>query len=206
MALFLLANNQMDNAEAVLREAVKELPDDVNAKSMLIEFLVAKRTPEIAIAELLPMIEQNPDKYDLRFMLVDLELAQKHVDKAEEALKEIVDLDKQGPQSIKARNKLARLYVATKRVDEAKALVKQIIEENPRDADALSLRGEFAMAERKIPEAIGDFRAVLVDQPQNIKMLKLLSRAHLMNNDPVLARENMEKVVEIAPNDEVGQT
>ena len=125
--------------------------------------------------------------------------------KRKQALKEIVDLDKQGPQSIKARNKLARLYVVTKRVDEAKALVKQIIEENPRDADALSLRGELAMAERKIPEAIGDFRAVLVDQPQNIKMLKLLSRAHLMNNDPVLARENMEKVVEIAPKDEAAR-
>jgi tetratricopeptide (TPR) repeat protein len=205
LALFFLANNQLDNAEAVLRGAVKELPDDINAKSTLIEFLVTKRSPDIAIAELHPMIEQNPDKYDLRFMLVDLELAQKHADKAEKTLKEIVDLDKQGPQSIKARNKLARLYVVTKRVDEAKSLVKQIIEENPRDADALTLRGELALAERKIPEAIGDFRAVLVDQPQNIKVLKLLSKAHLMNNDPVLARENMEKVVEIAPNDEVAR-
>ncbi|WP_262963887.1 tetratricopeptide repeat protein [Methylobacter psychrophilus] len=205
LALFLLADNQLDKSEAILRTAVQELPDDVAAKSMLIEFLVAKRTPEIAIAELLPMIAQNPDKYDLRFMLADLELAQKNNDKAEQTLKEIADLDKLGPQSIKARNKLAAIYVATKRVDEAKALVKQIIEENPRDLEALSLRGKFALAERKIPEAIGDFRAVLVDQPQNVAILKLLTTAHLMNKDLVLARENMEKIIEIAPKDETAR-
>ena len=208
LASFLMASNQNDNAEAVLRQAIKDLPEDVNAKSLLIEFLVSKRTPEIAIAELLPMIEQNPTKYDLRFLLADLEMNLKHQDKAEAALKEIVELDKQGTESIKARNKLARLYVGSKRVDEAKTLIKQIIDTNPRDSDALSLRGELALSEHKIPEAIGDFRAVLdfrevmVGQSQNIKVLKLLSTAHLMNNDPVLARENMEKVVEIAPNDE----
>jgi tetratricopeptide (TPR) repeat protein len=205
LALFLLASNKLDNAEAILRTAVQELPDDANAKLTLIDFLIAKRTPEIAITELLPMIEQSPDKYELRFKLADLELAQKHPEEAEKTLKEVIELDKLGPQSIKARNILARLYVVTKRTDEAKELVKQIIVENPRDAEALSLRGEFSLSERKIPEAIGDFRAVLVDQPQNIKVLKLLSSAHMMNNDVVLARENMEKIVEIAPKDEAAR-
>ena len=202
---FLLANNQLDKAEAALRMAIKDLPDDVNAKALLIEFLVTKRTPEIAVADLLPMIDENPKQYDLRFMLADLELAQKLPEKAEETLKEVVELDKLGPQSIKARNKLARLYAGSKRVDEARNLVKQIIDENPRDNDALSLRGELALAERKIPEAVGDFRAVLVDQPQNIKVLKMLSKAHLMNNDPVLARESMEKVIEFTPDDELAR-
>jgi tetratricopeptide (TPR) repeat protein len=135
-------------------------------------------------------------------MMVDLELTQKHQDKAEETLKEIANRDKQGPNAIKARNMLARLYVANQRIDDAKTLIQQIVDDNPRDADALSLRGEFALSERKIAEAISDFRAVLVDQPQNVKLLKLLSRAHLMNNDPVLAQESMEKVVKIAPKDE----
>ncbi|WP_374090769.1 tetratricopeptide repeat protein [Methylomicrobium lacus] len=202
LAVYLATNNLLDDAEAVLRSAINELPEDEQAKLLLIDFLVSKRKPEVAIAELLPMIGQYPDKYDLRFKLAELELVQNQVDQAVETLKEIVALDKQGPQSLKARNKLAKLYVGTQRVEEAKALVKNILEENPRDAEALALRGEFALAERRIADAIGDFRAVLVDQPQNIKALKLLSAAHLLNNDPVLARENMEKAVEIAPNDE----
>jgi tetratricopeptide (TPR) repeat protein len=202
LAIFYKASKKPEKAEAVLRDAIKELPDDIDAKSMLIAFLASERSPEVAAAELLPMIEQNPDKYDLRFMLVDLEITQKHQDKAEETLKEIANRDKQGPHATKARNLLARIYVAKNRMDDSKTLVEQILEDNPRDGDALSLRGEFALSERKISDAINDFRAVLVDQPQNVKLLKLLSRAHLMNNDPGLARESMEKVVEIAPSDE----
>lgn len=205
LATFLIAENRLDDAENVYRQAAKDLADTITAKSALISFLVAKRSPEKAVAELQPMIEQNPSQYDLRFMLAELQLTQKQTDKAEETLKTIADLDKLGPQSIKARNKLARLYVINKRTDEAKALIAKIIEENPRDSDALSLRGEFALAEHQLPEAIGDFRAVLVDQPQNIRILKLLSRTYILNNDRVLARENMEKVVEIAPADEAAQ-
>lgn len=202
MALFQITNNQLDKAETVLREAIKDLPEDDRAKLMLIDFLGVKRTPEVAMAELIPMIEQKPKDYVLWFKLADLQMAKKQLDKVEKTLKEIIDLDKLGPQSLIARNKLARLYVATKRVDQAKTLIKEVLGENPRDADALTLRGEFALAENRLPEAIGDFRSVLVDQPQNIRVLKLLSAAHLMNNDQILARENMEKVIEIAPEDE----
>lgn len=202
LAVFFTALNKLDDAKNVLDQAVKDLPDNENAKLALIEFLVNRRTVEEAMAELVPFIEQNPDNYNLRFKMAELQLAQKQPEKTEATLKEIVELDKKGPQSIKARNKLARLYTAQKRADDAKVLIKEIIEENPRDADALTLRGEYALAEGKIPDAIGDFRAVLVDQPQNTTVLKLLSAAHLGNKEPLLARENMEKVLEINPKDE----
>ncbi|MDD5579703.1 MAG: tetratricopeptide repeat protein [Methylobacter sp.] len=202
MALFQISNNQLDKAEIVLRGGIKDLPENNQAKLMLIDFLSVKRTPELAMAELMPMIEQKPKDYVFRFKLADLQMAKKQIDKVEATLKEIIDLDKLGPQSLIARNKLARLYVSTKRIDEAKALIKEVLAENSRDADALTMRGEFALAENRLPEAIGDFRSVLVDQPQNVMVLKLLSVAHLRNNDQNLARENMEKIIEIAPKDE----
>ncbi len=202
LALFLIGIEKVDDAEKTLRAAATDLSDNADAKLLLIDFLVSKRTPEAAITELLPMIQAKPEQYDLRFKQIELELNQKHVDKAEQVLKEIVDLDKLGPQSIKARNRLARIYVATNRLDESRALIKQIIDENPHDIDALSLRGEFSLNDKKIPEAIGDFRAVLDVEPKNIKILKLLSTAHLMNNDAVLARESVEKIVALTPADE----
>jgi len=201
-AVFLINNNQLDKAETVLRAAVKDLPDDEQAKLMLVEFLATKRTPEVAIAELIPMMEQNSGNYELRFKLAELQLAQKKTDAAEETLKEIIELDKQGLQSIKARNKLARLYLATRRVDEATSLVKELLAGNPGDLAALALRGEIALAQNHVAEAITDFRTVLAEQPNNIPVLKLLSAAHLVNKDTVLARENIEKIVELAPGDE----
>jgi len=210
LAVFLIENKQLDKAEEVLRLAVKDLPDDVQAKLLLVDFLATQRTPEVAVAELIPMIESaeksaDEESYGLRFKLADLQLTQNQADKVEETLKEIVELDKKGTQSVKARNKLALLYVATRRADKARILVKELLDEHPDDADALALRGEFALAENHLPDAISDFRSSLAQQPHNTKVLKLLSTAHQLNNDKVLARENLEKVVEISPKDEIAR-
>ncbi len=207
LAIFLTNNNRLDQAEKVLRNAVKELPDDVQAKLLLVEFLAARRSPETAMTELITMLERHaPDdskgNYELQFKLTDLQLRQKQADKAEQTLKAIVELDEKGPQSSRARIKLARLYRDMRRIEPAKALIKEVLEEDPGDSDALALRGEFALTERRLPEAIADFRAILADDSENIQALKLLSKAQLMNNEALLAGENMQKVVDIAPKDE----
>ncbi len=202
LAGFLAGTNQADKAEAVLRDTIKKLPEEDKPKFALIEFLMAKKLPDMAVKELTQMISEKPDNHELRFKLADLQLAQKQLDKVEQTLKEIVTLDKIGPQSLRARNKLARLYANTRRLDETKELIKEVLKENARDSEALTMRGEINLAEKKLPEAIGDFRSVLVDQPQNVGVLKMLSAAYLVNKDEVLARENMEKTIEIAPKDE----
>lgn len=205
LALFQVGTKQLDKAEATLRDAAQKLPDNESAETNLIEFLAEKRSLEVAIAELIPAIEKRPEAYGLKFKLVGLQLANKQPEKAEEILKGIIDQDKIGPNGISARTKLASLYASSKRVEEAKTLVAEVIEANPRDADALTLRGQFALADNKIPDAIGDFRSVLVDQPNNVNVLKLLAATHLRNNEPELARENMEKVVAATPADETAR-
>ena len=202
LALFQVATKQVDKAEATLRDAVQKLPDNETAKANLIDFLGEKRSPDVAIAELLPMVEKKPDAYDLKFKLANLQMAKKDPASAEQTLKEVVEQDKLGPSGIKARDKLAAIYVLSKRQAEAKALIKEVLEVNPRDSDALSLRGEFALMDHKAPEAIADFRSVLVDQPGNIPILKMLAAAHMMNNEDTLAKENLEKVVAQSPKDE----
>jgi len=210
LASYLLATEasgkaQVDKAEAVLREAVADLPDKEAAELMLVEFLAAKKAPEVAIAELLPMVEQNPKHFQLRFKLAELQLALKQPSQAETTLKETAAADKAGLAGLRAQIRLANLYLGDKRVDEAKALLKGLLESHPNDANVLALRGEMALIERRIPEAIADFRSVLAEQPNNVQVLKWLSSAHLLNKDPVLARENLEKVVALLPADETAR-
>lgn len=202
LMLYLVANKKVDEAEHVLRTATEDLTGDVNAKILLLDFLYEKRSPEVAMAELLPLIDQSPDNADLRFELVKLELAQNHTDKAEQALKEIVDLDKSSPNAFKAHIQLSKLFLATQRINEAKTLNTQLLESHPKDLESIILRGQLALAEKRINNAITDFRQVLVDQPQNLAVLKLISAAHLQNNDPVLAKENLQKLLALTPNDE----
>ncbi len=205
LAVFQLNNNEMDKAEATLRDAVQQIPDSDAAKSILVNFLVTKRNPDLAIAELLPMIKKSPEDYALKFKLVDVELEKKDMANAEAILKEVIDQDKLSPNGISARNKLATIYTLTNRVEEAKSLIKEVLEANPRDGEALVLRGQIALAENKIPDAITDFRSVLVDQPKNVTVLKMLATAHARNNEDSLARESMEKAVVLAPGDEAAQ-
>lgn len=201
-ATFLINSQQLDKAETVLRSAMTDLPDQEPAKLMLIDFLVAHRKPEVAIAELLPMIEQHSDFYRLRFRLAELQLMRQQRDNAEETLQEIVNLDKRGQYSAKAQAQLARIYRLTGRDDRAKALVDGLLAENANNFDALTLRGEMALTDRRVADAITDFRSVLAVQPNNIQVLKLLGAAHVLNKDGVLARENIEKILALAPQDE----
>jgi len=205
LAIFLTNNNRLDQAEKVLRTAVKELPDDVQAKLLLVEFLAAKRSPEAAMTELVTMVGQAPADgkgYDLRIALADLQIRQLQADKAEQTLKAIVASDKQGRQSSRARIKLARLYRDTRRIEPAKALIKEVLEADSGDSEALALRGEFALMEHRLPEAIADFRAIVAGEPRNIQALKLLGKAHLMNDEALLAGENLQKAVDMVPKDE----
>ncbi len=198
---FYLLDKQVSKAENVLRNAVKQMPNDEKAPLYLIDFLAQKYNVDKAIDELAKLIEQSPEAYALRFKLAALQLGKKDLVASEATLNKIVELDRLGASGIKARNGLARLYASTKRVDEAKELIKIVLAENPRDAEALTLRGRFALVDKDVNGAIADFRSALVGQPNNVKLLKLLSSAQVANNDMVLAIENMQKVVSIAPND-----
>lgn len=205
LAVFYIKNKQPDKAESVLRDATIAMPDSEEAKLALVEFQAAQRSPEVAMAEIIPMLDQDSENYRLRFKLADLQLQLNQVEKVEETLKEIIDLDKSGAQSIKARSKLARLYLSTQRVDEAKVLVSGLLAADKNDLDALALHGEIALSGHNIAEAIADFRTVLAAQPKNIRLLKLLGAAHLVNKDKVLARENIEKVLQFTPEDEAAR-
>lgn len=202
LATFQIKTNQKDQAEATLRDAVEKLPENDYVKANLVDFLIDNRSPDVAIAELLPMIEKQPELYSLKFMLVKLQLLKKDKENAELTLNEIIEQDKLGPNGIRARNKLANIYITEGKEDQAKSLIKEVLEANPRDSESLAMRGEFELSENKISEAIADFRSVLVDLPNNTGVLKLLAAAHIRNKEDSLARENLEKVITIAPTDE----
>ncbi|CCE24648.1 tetratricopeptide repeat protein [Methylotuvimicrobium alcaliphilum] len=202
LALFLIEHNQLDKAESVLRDAVIELADNRQAIVNLLDFLTEKRGPEIAEAELIPLLEEYPDDFVLKFGLVNLYLAQNLTDKAEQALLEIVEADPSGVQGINAENRLARLYANTGRNGRAAELLESVLQKQPKQSDALILRGEVALAESRLTEAVKDFREVLADRQNDVAVLKLLSTAHRLNQEAVPALENLEKIVQLQPTDE----
>jgi tetratricopeptide (TPR) repeat protein len=204
LARLYVAAKQLDKAEEVLRTASEKLPDDEQAKVQLAEFLVSNRSPEIAIAELIPMVAETQDAYELRFKLAELQALQNRPAEVEEILTEIIEQAQASPYTVKAeaRNKLAQFYLTQHRVEAAKKLVKTNLAELSDNADALVLKARLALADNNSAEAISQFQAILTKQPNNKEVLNLLSNAHRQNNESILALEDLQKILVSSPYDE----
>ncbi|KJV06914.1 tetratricopeptide repeat protein [Methylocucumis oryzae] len=158
----------------------------------------------MAIAELLPMLDTPTGLYELRFKLAELYVLQNKLKDAEDTLKEIIVADS-GRSAAKARYRLAKLYLSERQLAEAKTLLNELTKTSIDTVLATTLKAEIALAEHKITEAISDLRSVLLTQPNNLAVLKLLSAAHLLANDKVLAKENLAKIVTLNPSDETAR-
>jgi tetratricopeptide (TPR) repeat protein len=79
--------------------------------------------------------------------------------------------------------------------------VAEVLAENPRDADALTLRGNMALARGQVDAAIADLRAVLRDQPKAAAVARALARAHQRKGDHSLAEEALRSALQGSPAD-----
>jgi tetratricopeptide (TPR) repeat protein len=201
LALAYLRNKQVDEAEAVLREAVNSNPKTAETKLALVDFLAAQRSPARGQEELRTFIDREPDNYDLRFGLARLYQSDNQSGRAEAVYREVIDRDHTGPSGLKARNLIATLKIRANKLDEAERLLAEVLKENPRDNDALILRANIALSQNRPEATIADLRTVLRDQPNSVPLLRALAQAHLANGDPALAEESLKSAVELSPRD-----
>jgi predicted Zn-dependent protease len=201
LAQYYVRLHHVDEAERVLREAVKTLPDERGLKIGLIEFLATRRSRETAAKELNAMIASDPKDYDLKLAQANFYEQGKEYPQAEAAYKRIIADAEFAPPGVTARNRLAALKIQNKDGAGAEKLLAEVLAKNPRDNDALLLRGNLALAQKDPKTAIVDLRAVLRDQPNAIGVMRALARAHLANGEPALAEETMRRAVDANPKD-----
>jgi tetratricopeptide (TPR) repeat protein len=201
LAAFYAARHQPDQAEAVLREGVAHDPSSLGPKLALIEFLYKARDPHAAEDALRQFLAEDPQSLPLRTALAGLYEDAHRLDDAEKVYHEIIAKDAKGANGIEARGKLAGLYWRAGRTVDAEREVAAVLAANPRDNAALFLRAEIALNKQAPADAITALRMVIKDQPDSVAAMRLLARAHLMNDEPQLAREQLQQAVSIAPQD-----
>jgi tetratricopeptide (TPR) repeat protein len=201
LAQFYARADQVDAAEKVLREAVAAIPGEHELKTALIDFLATRRTREAAEQELTTLIAADPKDEQLKFLQADFYERGKEFPKAEQVYRGIIAADGVAGQGLAARNRLAALRVQLNDVPGAEKLIAEVLAASPRDNDALTMRGNLALAQKDPRTAIADLRAVLRDQPNSVGVMRSLARAHLANGEQALAEETMRRALEIAPAD-----
>lgn len=202
LARFYLGQKKLPETEQTLRDAMTlEGDDGSQAGLMLIEFLAKFRSPDEAKAELLKQVEAHPDDASLKFGLAAL-YRPTDINKTVEILEEVAEEMKyESSEQLKAQSQLALVYMSEQNFDEARRYAEGVLSENPKDPDALTVRGSLALMDKSPTAAIADFRAVVGTYPDAVKQLRLLGRAHIMNKEPELAREALERAAEAAPRD-----
>ncbi len=193
--------NQPDAAEHVLRDGIKALPQDRELKLTLVDFLASRRGQEAAEKELKAMVAADPKDFEMKFALAKFYQGSSRPELAEGIYQQVIDAEKLNPAGLTARDRLAQLRVQRGDVAGAQALIGQVLGKSPRDDDALTLRGNIALAQKDAKSAIADLRTVLRDQPNSIGILRVLARAHLANGEPAIAEETMRRAVEANPKD-----
>ena len=191
--------NELDQAEAVLRAAIKSQPDDSARQLALVDFMAARRSKDAAEKEFLALIDKRPKDTALRFGLANFYRAGQRPDDARKVLQEIVASGKDNPAALSARNQLAAEALALGKTGEAKALNGEVLTANPRDGAALLMRGRLLLADGDARNAIIDLRAAAKDQPGSPEVTALLAQAHRAAGEPQLAREVLVDAVKFKP-------
>lgn len=196
LALFYATNNMFDEAEVILRETTRIFPEDVRSYQMLAEFLFDTKKVDQTIKELLASIKILPEEYSLYLSLAEIYRRMAKPDKSVQMYRKIIELDDTNPSGLQARNRLAIILLLQGNKDEAVKLTEEVLRINPKDSTALLFKGKFAMRQDDMITAINTFRSITKNQPDSVQVANLLAEAHLRNNEPELAKNSMQRMVE----------
>ncbi|WNM57982.1 tetratricopeptide repeat protein [Candidatus Nitrospira allomarina] len=180
-----------DKVLALLREGVALDPNDERRWKSLVMFADSSQR-EALLEESLQVL---PHSFTLRFLLgAHFEHIQEF-QKARKMYEAIVLEAETSEQGIKAEVELAKLDVAEENPRAAQIRLASVLEEYPGHFDALLLKGELNVAQNQSSPAVGTFRIVLRDEPNNRDIQRVLGQAHMLAREFELNQENLEKSV-----------
>lgn len=205
LASLYIQKGRLDEAEAVLREGVKALPDHWGMKHQLALFLDEKRGIDVAEAEIKNLMQAYPDNDDLYFWLADLYARHNASDKAVALLERVVSKNENSAPGLNARVLLARINIQRGNVDLAEKLVATVLSKTADNQPALFVRANLSFGKGYYQSAVSDLRALLRGAPSDVDALQLLAETFLMQRRVDLAVDTIKKIVALSPADKIAR-
>ena len=157
------ANKDSVGARQSLRKALEIKPDMLMAKRALVSLALMEKRPQEALDVAKDMQKQAPKDATGFALEGDIEVVRKNFDAANAAYKAAFALSK-------TTDVVVRLHTGLRlagKSAEADKLASEWVKDKPRDAAFRFYMGDIAMAQEKLADAEGHYRAVLETQPRN---------------------------------------
>jgi len=194
LAAIYAGDGRIQNAENLLLNNIESSDD----KLTYIAFLDKYKSEDIATKALEDYARDDDGK--LKLALGKRYLQQDKIEQAK-SLFEALSKDISQVEHLEAKNELTLLALKDNDTKTALGLLEEVLSEQPTNLRALVLRGTLALSRRDAPAAIADFRTVLRDQPNNTFAIRQLAVGYILNDQQDLAKELVQKAVEIDSND-----
>jgi tetratricopeptide (TPR) repeat protein len=188
-----------DDAERVLREGVRTMPDDEGMKHLLVAFLEKEHGPEVAEKEIRTFMEAAPKADQPLFWLVELYMRQGATDKAAALLEKIAAEQPNEKRGLNATAALAQIALIKGDRAGAEAKIGAVLARDPNNRPTLFLKARLAFESGRTDDAVMALRTLLRDAPRDEKALQLLGEALLQQKRLDLAADAFARLAETAP-------
>lgn len=197
---FYLSREEMDKAEAFLREQVTDESNE-GARSDLIRFLLQVRGAEAAREELAAAIAEEADPVPYRIIRAGLDFDQGQRDAAINDLEDILSQEGLSPESRRsALIALARFMNATGNAVGAQKHVEALLAEDPGNPEGLKMQAMWQIDADEPENAINSLRTALDRAPEDAQAMSLMAQAYNRTGRHELAQEFLSLAVEASGN------
>jgi cellulose synthase operon protein C len=188
--------------EAVLRSALKDLPDSADLKRALVRWMLAHGGRGAAEADLRRQRAATPDDSEYDMLLAGLLSEDGDLAGADKILEEA--LARRTPESGEVDNlkaALAKLYIRSGNLARATSLLGEVLARSPGNADALVSQALLLQGAGQNQQAVDQLQKLLRDDPANLTALQTLALSYQGLGRGDRAVDAMSRAAELSPGD-----
>jgi tetratricopeptide (TPR) repeat protein len=180
---------RVTEAEKVLAALVAAQPKAEEYRMQLAGFYAAHAKADRMTATLEQAIRDLPAEYPAYEALARHLVGQGRGGEAARWLEKALETVDTPAEAEAGRVFLARVRQSEGRLDDALELVGKVLGDAPGNAEARVLKGDLLVARQDYVGAVPEYRVALKEDPRDAQTMGSLARAHVLNEQPVLAED-----------------
>lgn len=199
---FLNKNRRGSEEEHVLKEIVKDYPDDLEHALQLINCLISLGKFEEAEQLITSEAQKDPKNFDLKKLTVEIYKKKATPEEALKIAKAILaSLENNSPQYIEIKNIIADIYFSFGKYEDSKAYAQEILAAYPKDGNArfLLCKIDLQGSSSTLISVIGNLRELISEYPQNADIYYYLGMAHKKRDELVMAGTAFNEALDKSP-------